>query len=125
MKQIYTLIFVLFIMQMATAQVTEQEFQALKALYRATDGDNWTNRTGWENINTTATKDSVTSDWYGILNIYEGHVKVLDLRNNNLTGQIPPEIGDYTELVTLYLGNNNLSGTLPEEIGNLSNLFNP
>jgi len=28
------------------AQVSEEEFQAFKALYNATGGDSWTNRTG-------------------------------------------------------------------------------
>jgi hypothetical protein len=62
MKNIYSL-FILCLVFTATvkAQVSEQEFQALKALYNATGGDNWTNRTGWENINTTATKDDVTT----------------------------------------------------------------
>ena len=40
MKRIFTLCTLLLAFSLATsAQVSEQEFQALKALYNATDGD--------------------------------------------------------------------------------------
>ena len=47
---------------------------------------------------------------------------VLDLRNNQLTGPIPPEIGYLTNLTLLYLYENQLTGSIPSEIGNLTNL---
>ena len=46
----------------------------------------------------------------------------LDLRNNELTGPIPPEIGYLTNLTYLDLRYNQLTGTIPSEIGNLTNL---
>ena len=46
----------------------------------------------------------------------------LDLRNNELTGLIPPEIGYLTNLTYLDLRNNELTGSIPSEIGNLTNL---
>ena len=42
--------------------------------------------------------------------------------NAGLTGSIPSEIGNLTDLVTLKLPYNNLTGSIPPEIGNLSNL---
>ena len=45
----------------------------------------------------------------------------LDLSNNELTGSIPPEIGNLTNLTYLNLGGNQLTG-IPPEIGNLTNL---
>jgi len=48
----------------------------------------------------------------------------LDLRNNELTGPIPPEIGYLTNLTYLNLKNNQLTGSIPPEIGNLTNLYN-
>ena len=42
----------------------------------------------------------------------------LSLGYNQLTGEIPPEIGNLTNLEYLYLGNNQLSGEIPEEICN-------
>jgi len=45
-----------------------------------------------------------------------------DLNLNQLTGQIPPEIGNLTNLTYLDLGWNQLTGEIPPEIGNLTNL---
>ena len=46
----------------------------------------------------------------------------MDLYNNQLTGSIPPEIGNLTNLVWLGLYDNQLTGGIPSEIGNLTNL---
>jgi Leucine-rich repeat (LRR) protein len=54
---------------------------------------------------------------YSVLNTTE-----LDLSNNQLTGSIPPEIGNLTNLTQLYLYHNQLTGSIPSEIGNLTNL---
>ena len=46
----------------------------------------------------------------------------LHLGDNQLTGSIPPEIGDLTSLNLLHMGNNQLTGSIPSEIGGLTNL---
>ena len=46
----------------------------------------------------------------------------LTLYNNDLTGSIPPEIGNLTNLTELWLSRNELTGSIPPEIGNLTNL---
>jgi Leucine-rich repeat (LRR) protein len=46
----------------------------------------------------------------------------LRLYSNQLTGEIPPEIGNLTNLEKLYLYKNQLTGSIPLEIGNLTNL---
>jgi len=46
----------------------------------------------------------------------------LDLSEMGLSGEIPSEIGDLTNLSNLDLGGNQLSGEIPSEIGNLNNL---
>ena len=46
----------------------------------------------------------------------------LNLNENQLTGEIPPEIGNLSNLEKLYLSNNQLTGSIPLEIGNLTNL---
>ena len=46
----------------------------------------------------------------------------LILINNQLTGSIPPELGNLTYLGSLDLSNNQLTGSIPLELGNLTNL---
>jgi Leucine-rich repeat (LRR) protein len=46
------------------------------------------------------------------------------INNEQLTGTIPPEIGNLTNLTHLKLYNNQLTGSIPPEIGNLTNLKN-
>ena len=48
----------------------------------------------------------------------------LHLFNNQLTGEIPSEIGQLTNLENLQLFNNQLTGEIPSEIGQLTNLEN-
>ncbi|MBN1790236.1 MAG: S8 family serine peptidase [Bacteroidales bacterium] len=86
---------------------------ALVALYNATDGPNWTNRENW--------LTGPLNTWYGI-GMMGGRVTQLDLWQNNLTGVLPPELGNLTELNYLWLGYNQLSGTIPAELGNLTKL---
>ena len=100
----------------AVIDIPQSEKDALKALYDATGGTNWVNKTGWD-FNT-----AVTSGWYGIT-VSGGHVISIKLMNNQLNGTIPTEIGQLTQLVSIFLSNNNLSGTIPSEIGKLTNLI--
>ena len=51
------------------------------------------------------------------------YLRELWLRNNNLTGSIPPEIGNMKQLTVLSLSFNGLTGEIPKEIGNLSQLL--
>ena len=56
-------------------------------------------------------------EYYSIVNTIE-----LNLLENELTGNIPPEIGILTNLTGLFLSYNYLRGEIPSEIGNLRNL---
>jgi len=47
----------------------------------------------------------------------------LFLSDNRLSGSIPPEIGNLIMLRRLYLRSNQLTGQIPSEIGNLTNLY--
>lgn len=49
-------------------------------------------------------------------------LRVLDLSNTNISGAIPPELGNLTSLVYLNLSSNRLSGPLPPELSKLSKL---
>ena len=44
------------------------------------------------------------------------------LSNNSLSGSIPVELGDLTNLSSLWLSRNSLSGSIPAELGDLTNL---
>jgi len=44
------------------------------------------------------------------------------LHNNQLSGSIPPELGNLSKLQLLWLYSNQLSGSIPAELGGLSNL---
>ena len=104
---------VLASVQIATNASTDRD--ALVALYEATDGDNWVNRLNW-------LSDAPLGTWYGVTTDDSGRVIELDLFFNQLTGTIPSELGNLTQLTQLGLSLNELSGTIPPELGNLTNL---
>jgi len=77
-------------------------------------GDNWTDHTGWNVTNTPC-------GWYGVT-CSSGHVSKIDLYSNQLSGTIPPELGQLSNLESLSLRANQLSGSIPPELGQLSSL---
>ncbi|APQ17814.1 leucine-rich repeat domain-containing protein [Maribacter hydrothermalis] len=92
---------------------TNPDRDALIALYNATDGDNWT--VSWD-------FNADISTWPGLTLNTEGRVRTLVLDSRNLTGEIPAEIGNLTELEWIDLGRNNLTGEIPAQFGNLLKL---
>ena len=109
--------FVLFIAARAEGQGSvEQDRAALVALYDATNGPNWGENKNWKT-------DQPLSTWHGVItNRRTGRVGSLSLIRNNLTGEIPRELGSLTDLSQLSLFGNNLTGEIPRELGNLTDL---
>lgn len=96
------------------AGMVNDDRPALVALYNATNGDNWVNNANW-------LSNEPMSEWHGV-ETAAGRVTYLDLSDNGLTGEIPPEIGNLSQLSYLSLANNDLSGQIPVELGDLPNL---
>ena len=94
--------------------IPQTECEALVALYNSTNGDGWTNHSNWLTTNTPCS-------WYGVI-CESDRVTSLSLYYNQLSGAIPPELGNLTALQYLYLSGNQLSGAIPPEIGNLTAL---
>ena len=88
---------------------------ALIALYNATGGANWTNRTNW-------LSNSPISDWRGVTTNDDGRVTAISLEENGLKGQLPAALGDLSELTNLTLTKNELSGPIPDSLSRLSRL---
>ena len=85
---------------------------ALVALYNATDGANWLNNGNW-------LSNAPMGHWHGVTTDSDGRVTYLDLINNQLTGEIPAELGNLTHLDLPY---NQLTGEIPAELGSLAGL---
>ena len=106
--------------------VNEADRAALVALYESTDGPNWIDNTNW-------LTDAPLGEWYGVETDESGRVVELDLSGrwdretraetrHGLTGPIPPELGNLSNLQRLTLYWNRLSGPIPPELGQLDNL---
>ena len=91
----------------------EGDRAALIELYNATDGANWTNATNWNS-------SAPIVEWYGVSTDDDGRVSRLYLYRNNLTGSIPPSLGNLANLE--WLNQSNLTGSIPPSLGNLANL---
>ena len=88
---------------------------ALVALYNATGDSDWKYSVGW---NTLADLD----EWYGVSTNGAGRVTELVLEHNDLSGPLPAELGNLTELTRLSLGSNRITGPIPPQLGSLDKL---
>ena len=92
------------------------DLPSLVALYNATNGDDWVNNGNW-------VSDAPLGTWHGVDTEPRGRVRILDLNENKLAGEIPPELGSLSDVRNLFLSANSLVGGIPPELGSLSKLI--
>jgi len=97
--------------EIAAANSREKDEEALVALFNATNGQNWDNKTGWD-----GTSMSLDNNIFGVeVEEINGELRVVRIRlNNNGTGDPENNLND--------IRGNNLTGILPNELGNLKEL---
>ncbi len=85
----------------------ESDLSALKSLYEATGGTDWTNSDGWP------AGGPAPAGWYGVRSDTLGRVVALDLQNNGLSGELPAQLGHLSAMTELRIGGNALTSRLP------------
>ena len=94
--------------------ISPSERAALRAIYKATGGEQWTNREGWGGAAGTECA------WHGVecrpRDNNSQTVYSLELSNNNLHGNVPTDILKLTDLERLRLNGNHVVGLLPEAL---------
>ncbi len=95
--------------------IRDIERTALTTLFDATGGEDWNTSDGWLG-------DSPLDQWQRVITDEDGKVTDLDLGSNQLSGEIPAELGNLARLKLLYLSDNELTGTLPRGLTRLSGL---
>ena len=93
----------------------KQDRAALVAFYKATNGFDWKHKVNW-------LSNRPIGLWHGVTTDASGRVTHLELRENGLSGRVPPELGSLDQLQSLDLSWNRLSGPIPAELRNLGNL---
>ena len=104
--------------------IPDAERNALISLYNSTDGDNWSDNSGWKTppLHTDGFAMPETKcDWFGVV-CTGATVTTLYLYDNQLSGTIPAELGNLSNLQWLSLEGNQLTGSIPPELENLSNI---
>ena len=101
--------------QAFTVTVSTNERPVLEVLYDELGGDNWADNSNW-------LTDAPLDEWYGVSTDTDGWVVTLDLSDNSLSGEIPPDLASLSNLEVLYLNNNSLTGEIPSALSDLSHL---
>ncbi len=108
-------LFLLLLSLPSMAKVAEADSLALVDLYKATNGENWTNNSEW--------LQGEVRNWKGVvLDNTETQIVSISLTNNNLTGSLPDN-WSLSDLKWLNLSGNHIKETVPNfNLPNLQNL---
>jgi len=97
--------------------VPTAEYDALRALYQATNGAAWFDNTGWIDNDPTE-----VCNWFGVTcDQGTGHVVQVLLPDNNLTGSLP-DLSNLNFVHYFDFDYNLLSGPIPANLGTMTNL---
>lgn len=99
----------------AAVSVMDLDRAVLTTFYRATAGDDWKRNDNWLST-------APLGEWFGVGTDDRGRVTELNLQSNNVSGPLPPALGDLSELRSLTLWHNPLTGPIPPELGKLTRL---
>lgn len=83
--------------------------KALIAIYKATGGKEWLHRDGW-------CSSKPLSEWEGITCDNDGNVVSIQLKGNNLKGELPDVFHAFTSLRKINVSENDLSGQVPRSL---------
>ena len=100
----------------AAAKANATDRAILMAFYQATGGGSAWTGDNWGS-------DEPIGTWEGVRTNAEGRVTRLSLSRSQLSGSIPVELGQLTNLIWLDLSESQLSGSIPVELGQLTNLI--
>lgn len=103
----------------STSCGSNDELEALKAIYSALDGPDWINNDGW-------LENDAFCSWYGV-ECDDGleHVTALILDSNGLVGDLPEELFSLTSLTHLRMKSNDISFDFDgiEQLSKLESLY--
>ena len=92
----------------------EQERALLTTIYSSLGGEGWLSNYGWKNT-------SDHCEWYGV--ICTGRlVRGLSLGSNNLSGEIPQDIGSFLAIEWIQLQKNRITGSIPDSLSKLGSI---
>ncbi len=97
----------------ALAAIPATERQVLIDLYNSTNGDGWTNSTGWKTGGVFSGAGTECS-WRGITcDAGKTYVTEINLDSNQLTNTLPPSLNQLTGLERFVVEGNQLTGPIP------------
>ncbi|MFZ6665726.1 T9SS type A sorting domain-containing protein [Peijinzhouia sedimentorum] len=107
-------------------RLTETEQTFIDEFYNELNGEGWFNNSGWVDGDGNPTSGESVSFRFGLTVEKVNPVTVTEIKlpRNNLTGEFPISLLNFSFLKTLDLSGNNIVGLIPREILNLKYLEN-
>ncbi len=130
-KLLFTTSLVLFICSLIPVKAfsqscLEMDYVALRALYMNTNNIS-NDYAGWPDLtffmaNPTYPAGLDMGNWGAVTTDVNGCVTAIEMDDTSVTGTIPPEFGNFSQIQIINLDENAFSGPIPPELGNLSTL---